>query len=534
MNKKIIYLILFAIALFSSWRLFRSGYPSMQDDIQVFRLQQFDQCLKDGQIPCRYISGGGLGYGYPLYNFYSPLPYAVAESFHLLGFSFINSIKIVFIIPAFLRVFGMFLFSSIFFGPHGGLLAATLYALAPYQSLNSFVRGALGETWALALLPLVFWSLFKQKSKLSVIFLSCLLLSHNLTLIYGLPIFALFSIITKKFKYFLRSFLWSIAISAFFLIPAFFEKNLTTVNTMTQGFFSYIIHFATLKELFISGFWGYSGSMWGPLDGLSFNIGLFQYLIPTIVFLYYLFGKNLKHRLLIISFYLIGLFGLFLTHNKSTFIWQLFPFMAYFQFPWRFLGLTIFCYSFVAGGLIYFLKNKFKLPFISALIIIIVAINISYFREDIWYPNLTDAQKLSGPELIRQSAAGLMDYWPKYSENFPSSFASSTPTIVDGDVVVNNFHKNSHSSSADLSVNSLKAIINFPIAYFPNWELTIDGQKSNYIIEPNLGLIQLELGQGNHQISLDFKNTPIRTFANLFSLFALGSFIILTIREKHS
>jgi len=116
MNKKIIYLILTAVALFSSWRLFRPGYPSMQDDIQVFRLQQFDQCLKDKQIPCRYISGGGLGYGYPLYNFYSPLPYAVAESFHLLGFSFINSIKIAFIIPAFLRVFGMFLFSSIFFG----------------------------------------------------------------------------------------------------------------------------------------------------------------------------------------------------------------------------------------------------------------------------------------------------------------------------------------------------------------------------------------------------------------------------------
>lgn len=534
MNKKIIYLILTAVALFSSWRFFRPGYPSMQDDIQVFRLQQFDQCLKDKQIPCRYIADGGFGYGYPLYNFYSPLPYAVAESFHLLGFSFINSIKIVFIIPAFLRVFGMFLFSSIFFGPLGGLLAATLYALAPYQSLNSFVRGALGETWALALLPLVFWSLFKQKSKLSVIFLSCLLLSHNLTLIYGLPIFALFSIITKKFKYFLRSLLWSIAISAFFLIPAFFEKNLTTVNTMTQGFFNYIIHFATLKELFISNFWGYSGSMWGPLDGLSFNIGLFQYLIPTVVFLYYLFGKNLKHRLLIISFYLIGLFGLFLTHNKSTFIWQLLPFMAYFQFPWRFLGLTIFCFSLISGGLIHLFKNNLKLPIITSLIVIIISINIAYFKEDIWYPKLTDAQKLNGPELIRQSAAGLMDYWPNYGKNFPNSYAPLVPVLIEGEADFIKYYKNSRFSEAYLSVSTPKAVINLPIVYFPNWDLVIDDKKSDYKIDSNLGLIQLELNQGEHNYQLSFKNTPIRTFANILSLLALGSFIILTIREKRS
>ncbi len=534
MNKKIIYIILFAVSLFSSWRLFRPGYPSMQDDIQIFRLQQFDQCLKDGQIPCRYIANGGLGYGYPLYNFYSPLPYAVAESFHLLGLNFINSIKVVFIIPAFLRTFGMYLFSSAFFGPLGGLLAGILYSLAPYQAVNTFVRGALGETWALALLPLVFWSISRHKTKLSVLFLSSLMLSHNLTLIYSIPLLAIFSILIKKFKYFFRTLLWSSAICSFFLLPAFFEKNLTTVNTMTQGFFSYIIHFATLKQLFISNFWGYSGTMWGPIDGLSFNIGLFQYLVPTLVFLYYLLSKNSKHRLLIILLFIIGLLGLFLTHNKSTFIWRLFPFMTYFQFPWRFLGLTIFCFSFISGGLAYLIKNKFNLPIFTALMVIITITSVSYFREDIWYPNLTDQGKLSGSELIRQSAAGLMDYWPKYSHSFPESYAPQVPIVQEGEVDFIKYYKNSHFSEADFSVSTPKAIVNLPIVYFPNWNLVIDGKKSDYKIDPNLGLIQLELDQGEHSYELAYKNTTIRTFANLFSLLALGSFIILIIREKRS
>ncbi|MFA5026100.1 MAG: hypothetical protein WC503_06355, partial [Candidatus Shapirobacteria bacterium] len=217
MNNKIKIILLLTISLLSCWRLFRPGYPSMQDDIQIFRLEQFDQCLRDGQIPCRYIADGGLGYGYPLYNFYSPLPYVAAEASHLLGFSYIDSIKISFIIPAILRTFGMYLLATIFFGNLGGFLASTLYTFAPYQAINTFVRGAIGETWALSLLPLIFWSLYKKKTKLSVLFLCFLFLSHNLTLIYALPLIALFTVLTKKFKYFFRTLLWSIALCSFFL-----------------------------------------------------------------------------------------------------------------------------------------------------------------------------------------------------------------------------------------------------------------------------------------------------------------------------
>jgi uncharacterized membrane protein YfhO len=78
------------------------------------------------------------------------------------------------------------------------------------------------------------------------------------------------------------------------------------------------------------------------------------------------------------------------------------------------------------------------------------------------------------------------------------------------------------------------ATINLPIVYFPNWELKIDNQKSSYQIEPNLGLIQITLPQGEHQILLNFVNTPLRNAANCLSLLTFASFIILIIREKRS
>jgi len=413
----------------------------------------------------------------------------------------------------------------------GGFIATVLYAFSPYQAVNTFVRGAIGETWALSLLPLVFWSVYKQKTKLSVLFLSLLLLSHNLSLIYILPLLTIFSALTRNFKFYFRTLLWSGALCSFYLLPAFFEKNLTTVVTMTQGFFNYIIHFTTLRELFISHYWGYSGSMWGPIDGLSFNIGL-AFLFSTVLFIWIFINKNIKQKTLIGIFYLIGIFGLFLTHNKSTFIWKLIPFMSYFQFPWRFLGLSIFSLSLISGGLLQIVKKNLRIPLLIGSFVLIIGTNYSYFREDIWYHSITDHEKLSANELVRQSAAGLMDYWPNYGQEYPLSYAPSIPIVLNGQVDFIKYYKNSNYSEAYFSVSTQKALVNLPIVYFPNWELLIDGKKSEYKIDEKLGLIQLELTQGEHHYQLSFKNTPIRIFSNIFSLITLGSFIILIIREK--
>lgn len=534
MKNKIIYLVLFLLSFLSVWRLCRSGYPSMQDDIQVFRLEQFDQCLKDGQIPCRYISDGGLGYGYPLYNFYSPLPYGVAEIFHLFGLSFIDSVKISFIIPAFLRTFGMYFLASAFFGTSGGILSAILFTFAPYQALNTFVRGAIAETWALSLLPFVFWSVYKRKNKTSILFLSSLFLSHNLTLLYALPLLFIFSLQTHNFKYFFRSSFWSFCLSSFFILPAFFEKNLTTVTTMTQGYFAYIVHYVTLKELFISPFWGYSASMWGPIDGLSFQIGILHFLLPTIVLIYCLFNKKYKNRHLLIIFYLIALFFLFLTHSKSTFLWQHLPFIAFFQFPWRFLAPVVLCFSFISGGLIPLISVKYKKIVLLALVFIITLINLPYFQEDIWYSKLSDSQKLTSSEITRQSGAGLMDYWPNFGQSFPDTFAPSVPEVTNGHVDFLNFTKNSHQASSIFYVTTDSATINFPIVYFPNWELKLDGHLSTYQLDSKLGLIQGTFTKGQHEILLKFTDTPIRRFSNVLSLLTLLSFIIFIIREKRS
>jgi len=299
---------------------------------------------------------------------------------------------------------------------------------------------------------------------------------------------------------------------------------------MTQGYFQYIIHFATLNQLFISRFWGFGASLWGPVDDMAFSIGLIQWLLPLIAIIFLFFKKSKKYFGLSILFFLIFLFYVFLTHNKSTFIWQLFPFMAFYQFPWRFLSIAIFAASFVTGSIILLINKKLQIIAVILITLTTILLNFSYFKEDIWYPNLTDSQELSSDRILAQSGAGLKDYWPKYGENFPTSFAPNYPTVSQN-TIISYYSKKSNRVSLNAFTKSEGKII-LPLVYFPNWQLYIDGQKSNFEINKDLGLIEFNLNSGNHSILLKLNNTPIRTIANIISLISLILIIVISVKSK--
>src|SRR3972149_11736898 len=100
--------ILLSLPIF--WRLLPFGIHSMQD-FHLFRLYEFDKCVESLQIPCRWAPDAGLGYGEPLFNFYSQLTYVFGEVIHLVGFSLIDSLKGLFILSFILSAVSMFFLS---------------------------------------------------------------------------------------------------------------------------------------------------------------------------------------------------------------------------------------------------------------------------------------------------------------------------------------------------------------------------------------------------------------------------------------
>ena len=101
------------------------------------------------------------GLGYPVFNFYGPFAYYLAETFHLLGLTLVQAMIAAYAVFLVAGGFGMYLLRPRYLRrPHGwaALIAATAYMYAPYLLTNVYIRGAIAEVGAQALLPWILWS----------------------------------------------------------------------------------------------------------------------------------------------------------------------------------------------------------------------------------------------------------------------------------------------------------------------------------------------------------------------------------------
>jgi hypothetical protein len=538
--------------------LLKPGYYNMHDDMQMIRQLEMEKCLKDGQIPCRWTPDLGYGYGYPLFNFYPPMPYIVGQIYRTVGFSFVNSVKATAATQIILSAVFMYILASSIFGGAGGFLASVFYTYVPYHALNIYVRGAMNEAWASVFFPLIFYfsrRLILEKKNKFIIGLGAsfagLLLSHNpmaLTFTPILFVWSLFWIFTKYqkpflgflkkqipviFKLLLSGFL-AAGLTAFYTIPVILESKYVQIDSMFAGYYNFSVHFATLYELFIRNFWGDGASVWGPNDDMSFSVGYLHWIIPVLIlfFIGFLIIKNRKNlKKVDTRFWLIGLiilmgFGaVFMTHNKSTFIWLLFPTLQKIQFPWRFLSHSAFLLSLSVGGLVLvlktFLSQKLQIIVCSIVTILVFAINIYQFTP-IHYGPITDAQKFSGKAWTNEVTSGIYDYLPKTAriaalgpaKDFVDEVSPSNTTFS-----ITNSQKGSDWSLFDLEI-SQKSKVTLAQMAFPEFKITDNGQPISYQIEPELGRLVVNLDAGKHQLFVKFTNTPVRSVSNSVSLAA--------------
>lgn len=536
MKKTIFFLLLIFLLSFFSWRvLVNPGYPSMHDDMQTMRIFQLDKCVKDGQFPCRWVPDLGYSYGYPLFNYYPPLPYYLGELFYLLGFSLINSVKLLFGLGFILSGLFMYFLAREFWGDLGGFLAGIFYVYAPYHAVDVYVRGAMGEHWALVWFPLILLSVYKvikEKSWGWVILLALsygfLLLSHNImamlfsvvALTWGL----IWLFLTKDYKKIIRlglGVVWAIFLAGFFLLPVIFEKKFAHTETMLTGYFNYLAHFVNLKQLFIKTDWYWGASVYGPEDMMPFMIGFLHWILLVInTFLAFLFWRKKKTfpLLVVIGFCAVFFFAsAFMAHERSTPIWQKIKILEYLQFPWRFLGLVIFFASFASGAIIMFLKDKRLKYLLTGILILGLLFSVRTYFQPERYDEIIDEDRLTGEQWELALTNAIFDYLPIYAEMPPAEEAPALPQIIEGEGEVKDFQKGTDWQEFDLEVKE-EAEIRLSLYDFPGWTVWVDGEKTEINHDNFLGLITIKVPPGEHQVRAKLLNTPVRTTGNFMSL----------------
>jgi hypothetical protein len=302
---------------------------------------------------------------------------------------------------------------------------------------------------------------------------------------------------------------------------------------MFEGYYHFSVHFAGLYQLFISNFWGDGASVWGPNDDMSFKIGYLHWIIPLIIVIYVLtiIFKRIKNKklpkydsqpILLLITILMGLGTVFMTHNKSTFIWLLLPIIQKIQFPWRFLNHTVFLFSFSVGGLIliinkYLSKKKELVALILGLFVLLL--NIRYFTP-ITYGPITDEQKFSGKAWTNQVTSGIYDYLPNTARIAAQGPAKDYIDEVDPSesfYTVSNGKKGTDWMMFDLHLSRDSKITLAQLA-FPDFQVTSNGKLVPTEIEPELGRLVLSLPTGDHQIMVKLQNTRVRSISNYISL----------------
>ena len=545
----VLIVIIFAILAGRSL-IFQQGYFNMHDDLQMMRQLEMEKCFLDGQIPCRWVPDMGYGFGFPLFNFYPPLPYLIGEIFRILGFSFVMTIKLVFALSIIVSGITMYLLAKEFFGRIGAILSAAFYIWAPYHAVDVYVRGAMNEAWALAWFPLIFWTtyrLIKEKKNLTkwIIALSlswsALFTSHNLMVLIFAPVFAGWVLLLlwqeKKWRLipqFVLSGILAFGLAAFFTLPVLLEKNLVQVDTLVVGYYEYTAHFATLKQMFISRFWGYGPSVWGTEDGMPFQIGHLHWglsLVAGSIILAIIFRKRkkaftklAKTPFLLPGLYLfaVGWFSAFMAHSRSTPIWQMLPPLKFVQFPWRFLTITTFAFSFLAGAVVALIKNKKSLFLVAAgLVLAVLVLNWHYFRPEKGRMGpLTDEEKFSGAAWELQQTAGIYDYLPKAAKEAPKGPQTVLAEIMQGEGEISKAKQGTYWAKFNIKVKSPQARVRINIFDFPNWKISIDDRKVEPFVaeDERWGRMYIEVPQGEHLVYLQLYNTFPRTLGNLISL----------------
>lgn len=528
--------------------ILKGGLFPIHDDTQVVRVYEMYKSLKGGMFPVRWVEDLGYGFGYPIFNFYAPLAYYVGALGMFAGLNLISATQLMFIFGALLAFVTMYLFIRSLLGQIPGLVAGVLYVYFPYHAVNIYIRGAVGELYAYAFLPLVLWGLVKlfelfqdkqakfEKSLkwilVSSIGIALVATSHNLTLYMLGLILAVFMGITvglsKNRKSLIGSYVFSLILggmlASFYIIPAALESSYTNVSSQVGGGADYPDHFVCIKQLYESQ-WGFGGSVAGCTDGLSFKVGKINVLLFVVSFVTFIFARLKKqkndHDLTeIISYVLLGL-SIFFLLPISKFFWDVIPGMEFIQYPWRFLNFVGLFFSIIVGFFVYRLTQYSKFaPIIAAAVITAATLffNIKLFVPQS-FTDKTVSEYVYQPDIRLRVSKISDEYMPKGFVKPETEDEISMQTIeIKGKGVVDSFDRNTKSITSTVTLES-PSQVKYYLAYFPTWNFYVNDKKVEPSVQ-NTGVF-ISLQPGTYSLEARYQQTLIEKIANSISLIGI-------------
>lgn len=517
----IITVILFTIP--SIFPLFQAGYFPMHDDTQVARVVEMGRALLEGQFPVRWVSNLGYGYGYPIFNFYGPLPYYFGGFLYAVGVPALVATKLMMGIGVVVPAITLYCVLTAFLGWQAGLISSVLYLYAPYHAVQIYVRGAVGEYWTLIFWPLVLYGVLRQQIVIGSFGLAGAILSHTLmgfvTVIFTAVGIATHWIIMKRIRTrHIVMVLMGLGLSSFFWLPALLEMAYTSVSGQVSETANFRDHFVCISQLW-SSLWGYGGSAIGCVDGMSFMLGKVHILLSFVSVVTWLFVGTKMNNAVVATGAMLGLVGIVFATKISEGIWNILPGFSYLQYPWRFLSIAGLGLSIIGGSGIALVRHKRTQSVVAIfLALCVIILNGKWFTPQYTYEKSN--REFESDKEIRFRVSKISDeYLPLQVVRPATESEAMFDTIQRDDGVAVSVLEESATLGRYMVESPNASSIVIRKAYFPGWRYRIN----NRVIKPKIegGLPTFPISAGQSFIELAFADTPVRAVGNALSVMSI-------------
>lgn len=545
------------LASFAAGRtLLAPGFYDAHDNLMnLYRVHQLEKCVADGQIPCRWVPDMGAGYGYPLFNYYPSLPSAVAVALRSLGLSHLDAVKATLWLSIVGAGLAMFALARPLLGDPGAVVAAVFYTWAPYRAIDVFVRGAMAEALALALLPLAFLGALHllrdghpaRFGLLTALVWAALLQTHHGVCLMAAPAYAAWCALfiarrpqAGRFGWFAAAHVLAFGLASWFVLPAVFEREYVHIDALTTlyAWSHYEANFMQASQvLFGSLPWGYGA--FRAEGGMSLFVGVASWAVATAAGIA---AAVLWRRERVATDVALAVFvllatgwiatGATLTVSKP--VWDALPPLAFLQFPWRFLGIAALGFAFAAG----FAASAVarwrwaSVALCALLILAAIAPAWSWFRPSAMHR--VEDEALVDERPIRAARHGAYDFLPRavdlnhfVSRRAAAGRAPAPAELVDGRGAVVGTEQGTDWLTATVRVDE-PSVLRINRFSFPDWVIEVDGAATVPVDHGDpIGRIHIAVAPGLRSVEARLEDTALRRLANRISLASLVIFAVL-------
>lgn len=529
---------------------FVSRYPPEASDtlFHLMRAVQIDALIHEGVLFSRWAPDMVWGYGYPLFNYYSPLAYYIVSLVNLVAHDIALSGNIAMALILILTPVGMYLWVSELSGRLTGVFAALFVTYSSYWAVNAYARYVFPELAALSLVPVELYlqtrAIASGNGRLHVaasVALAAIVLFHNTTGLLFAPVALTYGLCMSltssggvqralRARRFLGSLILGVALSAWYWGPAIVEGHLVQLDRLTaMTVFDYRANFLQLGKLFtvpqsptaflqnpvpsMSVLWLH------PLTVLCAGVGLASSLL-----------QRSDDRAPLLMLCALSAVYVFFAVEYSERLWYEISFMRLLQFPWRFLGLATILLAAVAGrGLAALATWHSHTPvvsvwptLVSCLVWFTVVASVSpwqYAPVRLRWPGRITIEdvRMYGEHQVNIGTTTTGEYLPVDVRELPDAVAASTEratrfqtsSLPTGAVLLR-VQTSAKSESLDIyTPTSFTAMFN--TFYFSGWRAAVDGSPATIVVGSPSGLINVPVPAGTHTITLRFGTNRTRS-----------------------